>query len=47
LPAAEDVQRQKTVVIVVTVEEAALLLATHRAVGGIEVENQAFRGTTI
>ncbi len=37
--AAEDVQRQVAVVAVVAVEEAALLLAVQRVVGGVEVEH--------
>jgi hypothetical protein len=38
--AAEDVQRQVAVVVVVAVEEAALLMAVDRVVGGVEVEDQ-------
>ncbi len=33
-------QRQKTVMIVIAVEETALLLAVNRVVGGVEVEDQ-------
>ena len=36
---AEDVQRQVAVAAVVTVEEPALLLAVHRIVGGVQVED--------
>ena len=39
MAAAEDVQRQVAVAAVVTVEEPALLLAVHRIVGGVEVED--------
>ncbi len=38
--AAEHIQWQETVVVVIAVEEPAFLLAMHRIVGGIEVEDQ-------
>ncbi len=38
--AAEDVQGEEAVVIVVAVEEAVDLVAMHGIVGGIEVEDQ-------
>ena len=41
---AGDVQRQEAVLIIVAVEEAALLLAMDRVVGGIEVEDQGLGG---
>lgn len=41
--AAEDVERQVAVVAVETVEEAALLLAVHRIIGGVEVEDDLGR----
>jgi hypothetical protein len=40
LLAAEHVQRQVAVAVVVAVEEAALLLAVQRVVGGVEVQHQ-------
>jgi hypothetical protein len=40
LLAAEHVKRQIAVAVVVTVEEPSLLLAVHRIVGGIEVQDQ-------
>ena len=43
LVAAEDVQRQEAVMIIVAVEEAALLLAVDAVVGGVEVEDQVLR----
>ena len=42
--AAEDVQRLEAVVVVVTMEEALLLVAVHGVVGGVEVEEQLLRG---
>lgn len=43
LIAAEDVQRQKAVMIVVAMELTALLLAVDRIVGGVEVQHQPLR----
>jgi hypothetical protein len=43
MPAAEDVQRQIAVTVVIAVEEPALLVAMQRVVGGIEVENDLLR----
>jgi len=43
LLATEHVQRQVAVAVVVAVEEAALLLAVQRVVGGIEVQHQFLR----
>src|ERR1700728_2172228 len=39
MPAAEHIQRQVAVTVVVAVEEPALLVAVQRVVGGVEVEN--------
>jgi hypothetical protein len=39
MPAAEHVERQIAVAVVVTVEEPAFLAAVERIVGGVEVEN--------
>ena len=39
VPAAEDVERQVAVAVVVAVEEAALLVPVQRNVGGVEVED--------
>ena len=39
MPAAEDIERQVAVTVVVAVEEPALLVAVQRIVGGVEVEN--------
>src|SRR5450631_4271032 len=43
MPAAEDVERQIAVAIIVAVEVAALLLAVKRIVGGVEVDLDADR----
>src|SRR5205823_14193202 len=37
--AAEDVQRQIAVTVVITMKEAAFLMPVQRIVGGVEVEN--------
>lgn len=37
---AKHVQRQKTVVVVVSVKEPAILIAVNFCVGGVEVEHQ-------
>ena len=42
MPAAEHVQRQIAVTVVVAVEEPALLMAVQRIVGGVEVERDLF-----
>lgn len=42
LLAAEHVQRQVAIAVVVTMEEASLLLAVQRVVGGIKVQHQLF-----
>ena len=39
VPAAEDVQRQIAVAVVIAVEEAAFLMAVQRIIRGIEVED--------
>ena len=43
MPAAEDVERQIAVAVVVTVEVPTLLLAVERIVGGVEVDLDADR----
>ena len=43
VPAAEHVQRQVAVAVVVAVEEPALLMAVQRIVGGVEVEDDLLR----
>src|SRR5450755_3500294 len=43
MPAAEDVERQIAVAIIVAVEVPALLLAVERIVGGVEVDLDAYR----
>ena len=43
MAAAEDVERQVAVAVVIAVEEPALLLAVHRIVGGIEIEDDPLR----
>ena len=43
LVAAEDVERQVAVAVVVAVEEAPLLATMQRVVGGVEVEDQPRR----
>ena len=42
MPAAEDVERQIAVAVVVAVEEAAFLMAVQRIVGRIEIEHDLF-----
>ena len=39
VPAAEHVQRQIAVAVIVAVEEAALLVAVQRIIGGVEIED--------
>ena len=41
--AAEDVQRQIAVAVVIAVKEAALLMAVQRIVGGVEIEGDLWR----
>ena len=43
MSAAEDVERQVAVAIVVAVEEPAFLLAVQRIVGGIQIEDDLLR----
>ena len=38
--ATEDIQGQEAIVVVVTVEETAFLIAVQRRVGGVEVQDQ-------
>ena len=47
VPAAEDVERQVAVGVVVAVEEAALLVPVQRDVGGVEVEDDLPRGRAV
>ena len=43
MPAAEDVERQVAVAVVIAVEEAAFLVAVQRIVGGVEIEDDLRR----
>ena len=43
MPAAEDVERQIAVAVVVAVEEAAFLMPVQRIVGGVEIEDDLRR----
>ena len=36
---AEDVERQKAVMVIIPVEKAPFLAAMHRHIGGVEIEN--------
>ena len=47
VPAAEDVERQVAVAVVIAVEEAAFLVAMQRIVGGIEIEDDLFGGLLV
>ena len=47
VPAAEDVKRQVAVAVVIAVEEAPLLMAMQRIVGGIEIEDDLPRRTGV
>ena len=44
LVTAEHIQRQETVVVIVAMEEVALLVAVGGVVGGVEVEDQRLIG---
>jgi hypothetical protein len=44
VPAAEDVERQITVAVVVAMEEPAFLLPVQRIIGGVEIERDLRRG---
>src|SRR5215210_5831278 len=44
MPAAEDVERQVAVAIVVAVKEAALLMPMDRVVGRVQVQDDVARG---
>jgi len=44
---AEDVERQEAVVVVVAMEEAVLLIATHGDVSGIEIQDDALRWSLV
>ena len=43
MAAAENVKRQVAVAVVIAVEEAALLMAMQRVVGGVDVEDDLLR----
>ena len=43
MPAAEDVERQIAVAVVIAVEEAPLLMPVQRIVGGVEIEDDLLR----
>ena len=45
--AAEDVERQVAVAVVIAVEEPALLVAVDRVVGGVEIERDPRRGLVV
>ena len=47
VPAAEDVERQVAVAVIIAMEEPAFLVAMQRIVGGIEVEDDLFRGLRV
>ena len=44
MPAAEHVQRQVAVAVIVAVEEAPFLVAVERIIGGVEIEDDPLRG---
>ena len=44
MPAAEHVERQVAVAVVIAVEEPALLLPVQRIVGRVEIEDDLLRG---
>ena len=43
MTAAEDIERQEAIVVVVAMEETPLLIAVHGDVGGVEIQNDALR----
>lgn len=43
VPAAEDVERQVAIAVVVTVEEAALVMAVDRIIGRVEIKDDLLR----
>ena len=47
MPAAEHIERQVAVAIVIAVKEPAFLMAVQRVVGGVEVENDLFGGCSV
>ena len=47
VPAAEHIERQVTVAVVIAVEEPALLMAVQRIVRGVEVEDDLLRGAAV
>ena len=46
-PAAEDVERQVAIAVVVAMEEPTFLLAVDRVVGGVEVEHDLLRRSLV
>ena len=47
MPAAEDVERQIAVAVVIAVEEAPFLMAVQRVVGGVEIEDDLLRRAAV
>ena len=47
MPAAEHVQRQIAVAVVIAVEEAPLLMPVQRVVGGVEIEDDLLRRSLV
>src|SRR3954468_14740387 len=47
MTAAEDVERQVTVAVVVAMEEAALLMTVQRIIRGVQIESDLLRSTTM
>jgi hypothetical protein len=47
VPAAEDVERQVAVAIIVAVEEAAFLMPMDRVVGRVQVQDDVARGLAL
>jgi hypothetical protein len=47
MPAAEDVERQVAVAVVIAVEEAPLLMSVHRIVSGVEIKDDLLRGAAM
>jgi hypothetical protein len=47
VPAAEDVERQVAVAVIITMEEAAFLVAMQWIIGGVQIKNDLFRGLLV
>jgi hypothetical protein len=43
VPAAEDIERQVAVAVIIAVEKPALLMTMDRVVGGVEIEDDLLR----